>query len=81
MRFSSMKYFKRKKEVVVCLYTKITIMNEEEYVYTEYYITEQRSIGCSLPRHSNNIARNFFFLQKDLKTEIFNQIKPPSSVR
>jgi hypothetical protein len=56
-------------------------MNEEEYVYTEYYITEQRSIGCSLPRHSNNIARNFFFLQKDLKTEIFNQIKPPSSVR
>jgi hypothetical protein len=36
-------------------------MNEEEYVYTKYYITEQRLIGCSLPRHSNNIARNFFF--------------------
>lgn len=65
--FFSMKYFKEKKKSLssVCLHGESLygrmkmslVLRRKVCVYTEYYITEQRSTGCSLSRLSNKFVR------------------------
>jgi hypothetical protein len=59
----------KKDEIVTCLSMSIygrmkmsLLLRRRMCVYTEFYITEQRSTGCSLSRHSNKLCPLMVFL-------------------